>query len=65
MACPTDEDSDRDVAMKRHLDSVRSHVKGLSDKNYQEIHGVNVCYLLLVLKRIESIFSLFTLSVTT
>ena len=53
-----EEDADRDVAMKRHLDSVRSHVKGLSDKNYHDIHGVKSLDFVLMFIPIEPAFML-------
>ena len=34
---------DKDVqaaALKRHLASIRSHIKGLSEKNYQALYGL-------------------------
>lgn len=34
------DDSSREQALKRHLESIRSHIKGLAEKNYQDIHGV-------------------------
>ncbi|MEI6306884.1 MAG: DNA recombination protein RmuC, partial [Deltaproteobacteria bacterium] len=53
-----EEDSDRDLAIKRHLDSVRSHVKGLSDKNYHDIHGVKSLDFVLMFIPIEPAFML-------
>ena len=35
-------DHQRDSAMKRHLDSVRGHIKELSVKNYQQLYGLQV-----------------------
>ena len=35
-----EDEKHRDAALKRHLDSVRSHIKGLSDKNYQDLYGL-------------------------
>jgi len=31
----------RAVSLKEHIQSIRSHIKGLSDKNYQNLYGVN------------------------
>ena len=31
----------RTVSLKEHIQSIRSHIKGLSDKNYQNLYGVN------------------------
>ena len=33
-------DASRELALKRHLDSVRSHIKTLSGKNYQQLYGL-------------------------
>lgn len=33
-------DAERDAALKRHLQSIRSHIKGLSEKNYQSLYGL-------------------------
>ncbi|MFM7272422.1 MAG: DNA recombination protein RmuC, partial [Gammaproteobacteria bacterium] len=34
-----EDESAREEALARHLDSVRSHVKGLAARDYQELHG--------------------------
>lgn len=33
------DDAEQQSALKAHVQSVRAHVKGLSNKNYQQIHG--------------------------
>lgn len=35
----SENDEEKSLAMKAHLGSIRNHVKGLSEKKYQEIHG--------------------------
>jgi DNA recombination protein RmuC len=52
------DDAGRDTALKRHLDSVRLHIKGLSDKNYQEIHGVKSLDFVLMFIPVEPAFML-------
>jgi DNA recombination protein RmuC len=32
-------DAERDAASKHHLESIRSHIKGLSEKRYNELYG--------------------------
>lgn len=32
-------EAERTVALKRHIDSVRGHIKGLSGKRYEDLHG--------------------------
>jgi len=36
----TRDEMEKKVALKRHLDSVRRHIKGLSAKNYQTLYGL-------------------------
>jgi DNA recombination protein RmuC len=35
----SDDQVEQQQALKEHVNSIRGHVKGLSDKNYQQIHG--------------------------
>lgn len=48
----------RDAALKRHLDAVRSHIKGLSDKNYQDLYGLKSLDFVLMFIPIEPAFML-------
>ena len=34
-----EDEADQERALKEHINSIRTHVKGLSEKNYQHIHG--------------------------
>lgn len=51
-------DSGRDMAVRRHLDSVRGHIKALSEKNYQDIHGVKSLDFVLMFIPVEPAFML-------
>jgi DNA recombination protein RmuC len=51
-------ESQRDGALKRHLDSIRTHIKGLSEKNYQEIHGVKSLDFVIMFIPLEPAFIL-------
>lgn len=53
-----DTDSQRDILLKRHLDSIRKHVKELSDKNYASILGINSPDFVLMFLPIEPAFGL-------
>lgn len=53
-----DDDSEQQAALKQHVNSLRSHVKGLSDKNYQDIYGGNSPDFVLMFVPIESAFGL-------
>ena len=35
-----EDDAERAAALKRHLESVRAHIKNLSEKNYQALYGL-------------------------
>ena len=53
-----EDDEGRDLAFKRHLASVRGHIKELSDKNYHDIHGVKSLDFVLMFVPIEPAFML-------
>jgi DNA recombination protein RmuC len=55
MSSETDEE--RAVFMKEHIASLRSHVKLLSEKNYQNAHNINTPDFVLMFVPIESSFS--------
>jgi DNA recombination protein RmuC len=54
------EDSElaRNVALKRHLDSVRNHIKGLSSKNYQELYQLKSLDFVIMFVPVEPAFML-------
>ena len=52
-----DEDMEAEVALKRHVNSIRTHVKGLSAKNYQQIHGDQSPDFVLLFVPIEPAFA--------
>lgn len=52
------EEVQREPALKRHLDSVRTHIKGLSEKNYQDIHGVKSLDFVIMFIPLEPAFML-------
>lgn len=51
-------DHQRDAAMKRHLDSVRAHIKELSEKNYQLLYGLKSLDFVLMFIPVEPAFML-------
>jgi DNA recombination protein RmuC len=51
-------DHQRDSAMKRHLDSVRGHIKELSGKNYQQLYGLKSLDFVLMFIPVEPAFML-------
>lgn len=53
-----EDDKQREVALKRHLDAVRTHIKGLSDKNYQDLYGLKSLDFVLMFIPIEPAFML-------
>ena len=54
----SDQEEVREKAIKNHLLSIRSHVKGLSEKNYQAIYEIGGLDFVLLFMPIESAFSL-------
>ncbi|MBK7429666.1 MAG: DNA recombination protein RmuC [Bacteroidetes bacterium] len=53
-----DNDDDREKYLKDHILSVRSHIKGLSEKNYQTSNGIDTPDFVLLFMPIESSFGL-------
>lgn len=53
-----DDETGQQEALKQHVNSLRSHVKGLSSKNYQDIYGGNSPDFVLMFVPIESAFGL-------
>lgn len=54
----TEDEDDRQRALKRHLDSVRAHMRGLSEKNYQDLYGLKSLDFVLMFVPIEPAFML-------
>jgi DNA recombination protein RmuC len=50
-------DVEIELAKKEHLMSVRNHLKGLSSKNYQKLHGLNSLDFVLLFIPIEPAFA--------
>ena len=53
-----DSDSERNTAIKKHLESVRSHIKELSEKNYQQLYGLHSFDFVLMFIPVEPAFML-------
>jgi DNA recombination protein RmuC len=53
-----DSDGVKNAALKRHIDSFKMHIKGLSEKKYQQIHGVKSLDFVLMFVPVESAFML-------
>jgi len=52
-----DEDTVKAVAIKEHIQSVRNHVKGLSDKNYQQLYSGRSLDFVLLFIAVEPAFA--------
>jgi DNA recombination protein RmuC len=51
-------DEDRELAVRQHLDSVRAHIRGLSEKRYQQLYGLQSLDFVLAFVPIEPAFML-------
>ena len=54
----SNDERERELELKNHLLSIRSHIKGLSDKNYQSIYEIGSLDFVLLFMPIEPAFSL-------
>ena len=52
------EDDDVQSSLKRHIQSIRSHIKGLSSKQYQQLHQLKTLDFVLMFVPVESAFLL-------
>lgn len=50
------DDAEKAIALKRHIDSVRSHIKGLSSKSYQNLYGLQSLDFVMMFIPIEPAF---------
>jgi len=51
-------DLPRAAAQRRHIESVRQHIKGLAERNYQQLHGLQSLDFVLMFVPIEPAFML-------
>lgn len=58
--CSADDDVERKEALKAHTLSIRSHIKDLASKDYQNLEGIRTLDYVLLFVPIESAFSLAT-----
>jgi DNA recombination protein RmuC len=54
--CSSDDDSQRSEALKQHVEAVRNHIKGLSNKDYSSLKGLRSLDFVLLFMPIESAF---------
>jgi DNA anti-recombination protein RmuC len=54
----TKNELERTAAGKRHMESIKGHIKGLSGKNYQSLYGFNSLDFVLLFVPIEPAFML-------
>ena len=53
-----DTEDDRNAALKRHLTSIRTHIKGLSEKNYQTLYDLKSLDFVVMFVPLEPAFML-------
>uniref|UniRef100_A0A2B4R931 DNA recombination protein RmuC-like n=1 Tax=Stylophora pistillata TaxID=50429 RepID=A0A2B4R931_STYPI len=51
--CSATDDTEKATFLKRHINSLKNHIKGLSDKNYQNLFGINAPDYVLMFVPIE------------
>ncbi|GGE64283.1 DNA recombination protein RmuC [Shewanella carassii] len=53
-----DTDEERALALREHINSIRGHIKGLSQKDYQQLHGIKSLDYVLMFIPVEPAFLL-------
>ncbi|HEV2274380.1 MAG TPA: DNA recombination protein RmuC [Acidobacteriaceae bacterium] len=56
--CNAEDDAARSAAFNEHLNSIRAHIKGLSEKNYQSLYGLKSLDFVIMFLPIEPAFLL-------
>lgn len=54
--CSSDDEIERQLALREHVASLRNHIKGLSVKNYADLPGINSLDFVLLFVPIEAAF---------
>lgn len=54
--CAAETDEERQIAIKAHIGSIRQHMKGLSEKNYDSLEGVRSLDFVLMFLPVEAAF---------
>ncbi len=54
--CSSDDEVERQLALREHVASLRNHIKGLSVKNYEDLPGINSLDFVLLFVPIEAAF---------
>lgn len=54
--CASEEDTERQDALRQHVDAVRQHIRGLSDKDYSSLKGLRCLDFVLLFMPIEAAF---------
>jgi DNA recombination protein RmuC len=54
--CSSDDETERQLAQREHIASLRSHIKGLSVKNYEDLPGLKSLDFVLLFVPIEAAF---------
>lgn len=55
-SCDAADDASREQALVRHVNALRAHVRGLGEKNYAQLQGVNAPDLVLMFVPVEAAF---------
>ena len=56
--CSAEDEATKKRELARHIDSIRAHVKGLADKNYQSLYGIRTPDFVLMFIPLEPAFAL-------
>ena len=56
--CSTEDDAEREQALKQHIASLRSHIAGLSIKDYEKLEGIRTLDFVFIFVPVEAAFML-------